>query len=112
MMGIQITAMGYNIAKIHVVDPLTVNTKTKIGTKVEFDFIINMISISGILLGECSLGGQVMRGAMLANPWADGDGVECYTISMAGSQSPYIVQFELTLEDGDMYVTPSIITLS
>lgn len=111
-MGIQITAMGYNIAKIHVADPLTANTKTKIGTAAEFNFIINMVSLSGILLGECKLGGQVMRGAMIANPWADGDGVECYTISMAGSQSPYIVQFELTLEDGEMYVTPSIIMLS
>ena len=111
-MALQITAMGYNIAKIHVVNSLTVNTKTKIGTKAEFEFILNMVSISGILLGECVLGGQVMRGAMLANPWADGDGIECYTISMAGAQSPYIVQFELTLEDDDMYVTPSIVLLS
>ena len=111
-MALQITAMGYNIARIRVVNSLTVNTKTKIGTKAEFEFIINMVSISGILLGECTLSGQVMRGAMLANPWADGDGIECYTISMAGAQTPYIVQFELTLEDDDMYVTPSIVTLS
>ena len=111
-MALQITAMGYNIAKIHVVNSLTVDTKTKIGTKAEFAFILNMVSISGILLGDCTLSGQVMRGAMLANPWADGNGIECYTISMAGAQAPYIVQFELTLENDDMYVTPSIVTLS
>ena len=53
-----------------------------------------------------------MKGAMIANPWADDDGIECFTISMAGAQAPYIFQLQVTLEDGEMYVTPSITNLT
>lgn len=111
-MSVHIATYGYNVCKVTVPDALTVGTKTKVGIEADFNYIINMVSISGILLGECTLGGQKMIGAMLANPWANGDGIECYTISMAGAQTPYIVQLEVTLEEGEMYVTPSIVTLS
>lgn len=110
-MSIQISTKGYNMCKVHIPEALTMNTKVKVGIKADFDFILGMVQMSGVILGECKIGAQAMRGAMIANPWADNDGIECFTISMAGAQTPYIFQLEVTLEDGEMYVTPSVINL-
>ena len=51
-------------------------------------------------------------GVMLANPYENDNGIECFTISMAGAQTPYIFQLQVTLENGDMYVTPSTTNLA
>lgn len=101
-MSIQISTQGYNMCKVSIPEALTLNTKVKVGIEADFDFI----------LGECKIGAQAMKGAMIANPWANDDGIECFTISMAGAQAPYIFQLQVTLEDGEMYVTPSITTLA
>ena len=111
-MSIQISTKGYNMCKVSIPEALTLNTKTKVGIEADFDFILGMVKMSGVVLGECKIGSQTMKGAMIANPWADDDGIECFTISMAGAQTPYIFQLEVTLEDGEMYVTPSVTNLS
>lgn len=111
-MSIQIFTKGYNMCKVFIPDALTLNAKAKVGIKADFDFIIGLVKMSGVILGECKIGTQVMKGAMIANPWANDDGIECFTISMAGAQAPYIFQLQVTLEDGEMYVTPSITYLT
>lgn len=111
-MSMQISTSGYNMCKVSIQDTLTVNTKTKVGIEADFDFILGMAKMSGVILGECKIGTQAMNGAMIANPWANDDGIECFTISMAGAQVPYIFQLQVTLEDGEMYVTPSITNLT
>lgn len=111
-MSIQISTKGYNMCKVSIPEALTVNTKVKVGIEADFNFILGMAKMTGVVLGECKIGTQVMKGAMIANPWANDDGIECFTISMAGAQSPYIFQLQVTLEDGDMYVTPSITNLT
>lgn len=111
-MSIHISTGGYNVCKVSIPEALTLNTKTKIGIEADFDFILGMVKMTGIVLGECKIGAQAMKGAMIANPWADDDGIECFTISMAGAQTPYIFQLQVTLEDGYMYVTPSITNLA
>lgn len=111
-MAIQISTSGYNMCKALIQGTLTLNTKSKVGIAADFYFILRAVKLSGVIIGECNIGGQVMKGAMIANPWANDDGIECFTISMAGAQAPYIFQLQVTLEDGDMYVTPSITNLA
>ena len=111
-MSIQISTKGYNMCKVAIPGTLTLNTKTKVGIEADFNFILGMVKLSGVVIGECKIGNQVMKGAMIANPWANDDGIECFTISMAGAEAPYIFQLEVTLEDGEMYVTPGITTLT
>lgn len=111
-MSIQISTGGYNMCKVYLPEALTLNTKSKVGIEADFNFILSMVKMSGIILGECMIGTQAMKGAMIANPWANDDGIECFTISMAGAQTPYIFQLQVTLEDGEMYVTPSITNLA
>ena len=88
------------------------NTKTKVGTASDFYFILGMVKSSGYIIGECKIGNQLMKGTMIANPWADDDGIECFTISMAAAEAPYIFQIQVTLEDGEMYATPAITNLT
>lgn len=111
-MSMQMSTKGYNICEVYIPEALTLNTKAKVGIEADFDYILGMVKKSGLILGECKIGNQVMRGAMIANPWTNDDGIECFTISMAGAEAPYIFQFEVTLEEGDMYVTPSITNLA
>lgn len=111
-MAIQISTSGYNMCKASIQNALTVDTKTKVGTAADFHFILGLVKFSGVIIGECKIGNQVMKGTMIANPWADDNGIECYTISMAGAQAPYIFQLQVTLEDGEMYVTPGITNLT
>ena len=111
-MSIQISTKGYNMCKVTIQEALTMNTKVKVGVEADFNFILGLVKMSGVILGECTIGTQAMKGAMIANPYADDDGIECFTISMAGAEAPYIFQLAVTLEDGEMYVTPSITTLT
>lgn len=111
-MSIQISTGGYNMCKAVISEALTLNAKTKVGIEADFNFILGMVKLSGVIIGECKVGNQVMKGAMIANPWANDDGIECFTISMAGAQAPYVFQLQVTLEDGDMYVVPSITNLA
>lgn len=107
-----LTTYGYNIPYVVIDTALTVNTKTKIGTGDDFSTLLNMVNRGGLIRGKLTIGTQVMDGVMIANPWSAGNGIECYTISMAGAQSPYIFSLEVTLENGDMYVTPGITNLT
>ena len=111
-MSIQISTKGYNMCKVSIPEALTLDTKVKVGIKADFDFILGMVKMSGVILGECKIGAQVMKGTMIANPYANDDGIECFTISMAGADAPYIFHLAVTLEDEEMYVTPGITTLT
>ena len=107
-----ITNKGYNI--VHVVLPtaITPNVSTKVGNADDFKILYDTIRCSGTIRVSATIGSQYMDGAMIANGWEDGNGIECFTISMAGSDAPYIVQAEITLDGNDCYVLVSITTLS
>ena len=111
-MAIQISTKGYNVCKVSISEALTLDTKTKVGIAADFYFILGMVKLNGVIIGECKIGNQIMKGTMIANPWANDDGIECFTISMAGAQTPYIFQIEVTLENGEMYVAPSVTNLT
>ena len=111
-MSIQISTKGYNVAQLSIPEALTLDTKTKVGIAADFYFMLGMVKLNGVIIGECKIGNQVMKGTMIANPWANDDGIECFTISMAGAQAPYIFQIEVTLENGEMYVAPSVTNLT
>ena len=111
-MAIQISTKGYNVCKVSIPEALTLDTKTKVGIAADFYFILGMVKLNGVIIGECKIGNQLMKGTMIANPWANDDGIECFTISMAGAQAPYIFQIEVTLENGEMYAVPSVTNLT
>lgn len=111
-MAIQISTKGYTVCKVSISESLTLDTAAKVGTAADFALILGMVKSAGYIIGECKIGNQVMKGTMIANPYADDDGIECFTISMAGAEAPYIFQIQVTLEDGDMYVLPAITTLT
>lgn len=111
-MAIQISTKGYNVCKVSIPEALTLDTKTKVGIAADFYFILGMVKLNGVIIGECKIGNQLMKGTMIANPWANDDGIECFTISMAGAQAPYIFQIQVTLENGEMYAAPSVTNLT
>lgn len=107
-----ITNEGYNIVHVVIPTAITPNVSTKVGTAEDFRALYNAIRCSGIIRVTATIGSVYMDGAMLANGWQNADGIECFTMSMAGAESPYIVQAEITLDGGDCYVLVSITTLS
>lgn len=107
-----ITTKGYNIAHVVLPTAISPNVKTKVGDTDDFNILYNTIRCSGIIRVTATIGDQYMDGAMLSNGWQNADGIECFAISMAGSDFPYIVQAEITLEDGDCYVMVTITTLT
>ena len=107
-----VSSYGYNIPNIVIPNALTVNTKIKVGTLEQFNQLLSMVSASGVLRVQCTIGSVYMDGAMLANPYQDKDGIECFAISMANAVAPYIVAAQIVTEDDGMYVTVSITTLT
>ena len=106
------SSMGYNIANIVIPDAITVNTKTKVGTLEQFNQLLSLVSASGVCRVTCRIGSVFMNGALLANPYEDKDGIECFAISMANAAAPYIVAAQIVAEDDGMYVTVSITNLA
>ena len=103
---------GYNVVHAIIPDAITPNVKTKVGTDADFYALYNAIRCSGVIRVSATIGVQYMDGVMIANGWQDGDGIEAFAISMAGSASPYIVNAEITLEGADCYVTVGITNLT
>lgn len=107
-----VSSSGYNIANIVIPAAITVNTKTKVGTLEQFKKILFLASGAGVLRVQCTIGSVYMDGTMLANPYQDGDGIECFVISMANAEAPYIIAAQIVPEADGMYVTVSITTLA
>ena len=107
-----IDSIGYNIANVVIDSSLTPATKTKVGDAQDFNKLLKFVKSAGIIKVQATIGTQYMNGTMIANPYQDEDGIEAFSLSVAGSASPYIVHAAITLEDGDMYVTVSLVTLS
>lgn len=107
-----ISSAGYNIANVVLDSALTPSTKTKVGDAKDFNYLLNLVKSAGIIKVQATIGSQYMNGTMIANPYQNEDGIEAYSISAAGSGSPYIVHAAITLENNDMYVTVSLVTLS
>ena len=107
-----INSCGYNIANVVISDAITVGQKTKVGTIEQFKELLAMVTVAGIIRVQCRVGTVYMDGAMIASPYEEKDGIECFTISMAGAAAPYILVAQIVLEDDGMYVTVTITTLS
>lgn len=107
-----INSIGYNIANVVIDSALTPATKTKVGDAKDFNNLLNFVKSAGIIKVQATIGSIYMNGTMIANPYQDEDGIEAFSLSAAGSESPYVVHAAITLEDGDMYVTVTLVTLS
>lgn len=108
----KIDSFSYNIAHVIIPSPLTPATKTKVGDAQDFKRLLGFVKSDGTIKVEATIGNQYMNGTMIANPYEAEDGIEAFAISAAGTGSPYIVYAAITLEDGDMYVTVNLVTLT
>lgn len=108
----KIDSFSYNIAHVVIDSPLTPATKTRVGSVMDFDRLLSFVKCDGVIKVQATIGTQYMNGSMIANPYQDEDGIEAFTISAAGSDSPYIVHADIVLEDDGMYVTVNLVTLS
>lgn len=103
-----ITSAGYNIANVVIDSALTPSTKTKVGEVKDFNHLLSLVKSAGIIKVQATIGSQYMNGTMIANPYQDEDGIEAFSISVAGADSPYIVHAAIVLEDDGMYVTVTL----
>lgn len=108
----KIDSFGYNIATVVIDGVLTPDTKTKVGDAKDFTYLLNFVKSAGIIKVQTTIGSQYMCGTMITNPYQNDDGIEAFSISAAGSASPYIVHAAITLEDNDMYVSVSLVPLT
>lgn len=103
---------GYNVLDCNITTSITHDVKTEIGTKKDFEQLLDVACKAGLVRGEMTLDDVKMKGTLILNPFADLSGIEFYTISMAGSDTAFIVIGVLTLESNKLYITVKIVSLS
>lgn len=104
----KISRNEYNVPRIEA-GAVTANTKTKIGTKVDFDKIASMVERSGLMIVSVTLSGNAMKGSVLANHYEDdnANGIDFGGVTNYG-YSPNIISGSLELEDDGCYVTITV----
>ena len=103
---------GYNIPIVTLEEAISLNTATVVGTSADFAVLLAAARSAGIIRVKGVINSVYMDGAMIASPYQDGDGVELHTISMANSQSPYVIFAQLVLDGTDAKITVKITSLS
>lgn len=108
----KISRNEYNVPQIEV-GAVTASTKTKVGTKADFDKIAAMIERSGIMIVGITLSGNAMRGSVLANHYEDdnANGIDFGGVTNYG-YSPSIISGSLELESNGCYVTIAVTPVS
>ena len=94
----------YNIPHVSL-GSITSGVKTEVGTKEDFDKIMNLITNSGLIYVSCSLDDYPMVGHGICNPYHAFDGIEVGFITAAGNNVPRVMVAQLTLESDKCYVT-------
>ena len=103
---------GYNVLDCNITTSLTHDVKTEIGTKKDFEKILDVACKAGLVRGEMTLDTVKMKGTMILNPYADLSGIEFFTVSMAGGGTPFVVIGDLTVETNKLYITVKVVSLS
>lgn len=108
-----IKTQGYNVAEVIVGTAITPGTKTEVGTAKEFEQIAKLVDQSGIMIVNATIGGNKMKGSVLANYYSGGGvtGIDFGGVTNFG-YTPSIIAGSLELEDGKAYVTLTITAVS
>lgn len=103
---------GYNVLDCNITTSITHDVKTEIGTKQDFEKLLDVACKAGLVRGEMTLDGVKMKGTLILNPFANLSGIEFFTLSMAGADTAFVVIGDLTLESNKLYATIKIVSLS
>ncbi len=109
-----IKTQGYNVAEVVLTDAVTPGTKTEVGTAKEFEQLAKLVQNSGLMIVSGTIGGNAMRGSVLANYYSDDNvtGIDFGGVTNFG-YSPSIIAGSLEIEsDGKAYVTLTITPVS
>lgn len=109
-----IKTQGYNVAEVIVGTAITPGTKTEVGTAKEFEQIAKLVEQSGLMIVNATIGGNKMKGSVLANYYSGGEatGIDFGGVTNFG-YTPSIIAGSLELEsDGKAYVTLTITAVS
>ena len=103
----------YNIAIVSSDVAITAGTKTEVGTEAEFNKIAAVVDRSGLMILKATVGGNAMKGSLLANYYHGGaeTGIDFGGVTnMSGT--PLAIAGSLSLENHKAYVTVNLIPLS
>lgn len=109
-----IKTQGYNVAEVTLSSAVTPGTKTEVGTAKEFEQLAKLVQNSGLMIVSGTIGGNAMRGSVLANYYSDANvtGIDFGGITNFG-YTPSIIAGSLEIEsDGKAYVTLTITPVS
>lgn len=100
---------GYNVGSVVIDTPITLGTKTEIGTAEDFKKVAALADAGGVIRVHCKVGDNQLDGAVFANH------VEQYidigSVTNFGG-SPYIIAGTAELDTGKMYITLSMTAVS
>lgn len=104
----KISTTGYNVPFVDFTDTtITLDTQATVGTVDDFNKIMNLVENSGIVRGKFKIGSDIYLGTCICNPWANGQGIECVTITdISGSVS--VLFMSLVLDGTAAKVTISL----
>ena len=98
----EIKNSGYNFGSVSIDTPITLGTKTEIGTADDFNKVANLADAGGVIRVHCKVGDMSLDGAVFANHVIDKIDIGSVT-NYEGTS--YVVAGTATLETGKMYIT-------
>lgn len=103
-----IKAKSYNVPEIELEEAVSVGTNV-VGTKKDFDTIMNMVSESGVLQCRATIGDVDLSGSMLCN--IAPAGFEAFTITNQGDNLRLILAY-CYMDESDFKMDLTVATLS
>ena len=94
----KVVSKSYNVLSVIIDTAITPDTPTVIGTNDDYLMIKRCTKKSGILIGEVTIGGNTIKGAMNVNPWTAADKLECSVLTNIQNGLTAII---VTLEPSD-----------
>lgn len=109
----EIKNQGYNVGSVVIDTPITLGTKTEIGTAEDFKKICNIAEAGGLARIHCVASNNQLDGLVLMTHTVgeNYNGIDFGSVTNYGG-SPWIVAGTVTLEDGKMYVTMTMNAVS
>lgn len=93
---------GYNVGSVTIDTPITLGTKTEIGTAEDFKKVANLADAGGVVRVHCKVGDMSLDCAVFVNYVIDKIDIGSVT-NYEGT--PYVIAGTAELDTGKMYIT-------
>ena len=94
----KVVSRSYNVLSVIIDATVTPDTPVVVGTNDDYTMIKRCTAKSGVLIGEVTISGQKIKGAMNVNPWTGADKLECSVLTNSQDGLAAII---VTLEPSD-----------